>query len=380
MATKDPYAVLGVKRDTNAKEIKKAYRKLARKYHPDINPGNKEAEERFKEISAAFEVLSEPERRKVYDEFGEDGLRSGFDPEQARAYRDWQSRAQATSSHGNTHHSPREAYSEFDLGDILSGFGFADAGPATTRKRRGQDISSKMAIPFRDAVLGTEREIALEKPTICETCKGNGVQPGSTPETCQQCHGSGRMDIAQGPMAIRAPCMACKGTGAKTGPACKQCEGSGTIRKTVRLKVKVPTGIDDNQTIRLSGQGMPGQAGGPAGDLLVDIHVQPHAHLQRRGKDLYLDLPITVAEALLGSQVPVPTFGGSIKLTIPPGSQNGIKLRVKGKGVAGQPAGDLYVVLGVRMPESSNNTEAVKAAAQQIEKLYAGDVRADLRI
>jgi DnaJ-class molecular chaperone len=143
MATKDPYTVLGVKRDTNAKEIKKAYRKLVRKYHPDINPGNKEAEERFKEISAAFEVLSEPDKRKVYDEFGEDGLRSGFDPEQARAYRDWQSRAQATSSHGNTHHSPREAYSEFDLGDILSGFGFADAGPATTRKRRGQDISSK---------------------------------------------------------------------------------------------------------------------------------------------------------------------------------------------------------------------------------------------
>jgi molecular chaperone DnaJ len=189
MATKDPYAVLGVKRDTSNKDIKKAYRKLARKYHPDVNPGNKEAEERFKEISAAFEVLSEPEKRKVYDEFGEDGLRSGFDPEQARAYRDWQSRAQATSSHGSTHSNARETYSEFDLGDILSGFGFADAGPATTRKRRGQDISSKMTIPFRDAVLGTEREIALEKPTICETCKGNGVQPGIKSETCQQCHG-----------------------------------------------------------------------------------------------------------------------------------------------------------------------------------------------
>lgn len=273
MSIKDLYAVLGVKRDASDEEIKKTYRKLARKYHPDVNPGNKEAEDRFKEISAAFEVLSEPEKRKLYDEFGADGLRTGFDPEQARAYQDWQKRAQATSSHNRAQFDPRDVYSEFDLGDILGGFGYADAGTAAPRKRRGQDIHSEMTIPLRDAVLGTEREIALEKPTVCETCKGEGVQPGGKPETCDQCHGTGRMDIAQGPMAIRAPCMACKGTGTKMGPACKSCKGVGTIPKTIRLKVKVPAGIDDGQTIRLSGQGMPGYAGGPAGDLLIVIQI-----------------------------------------------------------------------------------------------------------
>ena len=386
MASKDLYEILGVKRAADADEIKKAYRKLARKLHPDVNPGDKVAEEQFKEVSAAFEVLSDDEKRKIYDEFGGDGLKAGFDPEQARAYRDWQKRAEATGAYRSASSGAGFEGVDFDLGDIFGG-AYGDRGRGFSRQRqdamRGGDIESELQVAFREAVLGSEREIALSCPRACDDCAGTGMEQSSSAPPCSDCGGSGGRSVGQGPIPFRRVCPTCNGSGRQPGPACKKCRGSGQVESSTRLKVKIPAGIDDGQKIRLAGQGGQGSGGAPAGDLYVRIKVAPHPLLRREGRDLFLDLPVTISEALLGGKIDVPTLDGAIKMTVPAGSQSANKLRVKGKGVpasGGKGAGDLYVVLQVKMPDSTRDPEKAKKAAEELAELYSGDLRAGLRL
>lgn len=381
MASKDLYAILGVKRDATSDEIKRAYRRLARKHHPDVNPGDAAAEESFKQISAAFDILGDADKRKNYDEFGDDATKPGFDPDKARAYRDWQSRAQA--SEGFRGGGGRGAdFSGFDLGDLFGGMG-GFRGAARARDRHGADIESELDISLREAVLGTERDLSFRRPKRCEVCNGSGTKRGGASGTCKECGGSGQRNVAQGPLSFRATCPACAGSGRSSGPPCPSCGGSGERDARARLKVKVPVGVEDGQTIRLAGQGMPGVGAGKPGDLLIRIRVAPHPLLTRDGRNLYLDVPVTVREAMLGGKIDVPTLDGTIKLTLPAGSQTGTKLRAKGKGVpqsGTKPAGDLYVVIHVQVPDPKQDPELARRAADDLEKLYGGDVRAGLRL
>ncbi len=380
MASEDPYVVLGVSRDASPSEIKRAYRKLARQLHPDVNPDDPVAETRFKEVAVAYEVLGDAEKRKVYDEFGEEGLKSGFDPEQARAYRQWQERARATDSFRG---GPRGGAGAegFDLNDLFGGLG--SRRPRPSDDRRGADIESHLRVTFQEAVLGSRRDLSLSRPSRCEACNGIGGDMSAAPQACPGCGGSGTLNVAKGPFTYSTPCPSCGGTGQQPRPPCQACGGAGRIASTARLEVKIPAGVTDGQTIRLSGQGMPGAGAGSAGDLLIRIEIAPHPLLRREGQDLLIDVPVTVGEAMLGAKIDVPTLQGTVTLTVPKGSQSGAKLRLRGKGVPGlgkRAAGDLYVVLRVTVPTPQGDLAEAKRIAEQLGTLYTGDVRAELRL
>ena len=377
------YRTLGVSRSASKSDIKRAYKKLARKYHPDVNPGDKAAEERFKEISAAYEVLEDPEKRKLYDELGEGAESINYDPEKAKAYREWKTQAEQS---GGYHQTPTGGASEFgfDLGDIfgdLFGGGGHGFGANQNRPQQGGDISTEMTVSFVEAVQGGEREIRVTRPIACADCGGTGQRPSSGPTGCQSCGGSGRDRVARGPIPIQAPCSACGGTGQQSGPACSGCGGRGEKTETARLKVSIPAGVGDGQKIRLKGQGAPGRRGASSGDMFITIRVSAHPILTRTGKDLELELPVSVAEAMFGAEVEVPTLDGRISLKIPPGTQTGSKLRLKGKGIpkSREPAGDLYVRIGVRLPDPNRDPAAARAAAEELEALYDGDLRSELK-
>jgi molecular chaperone DnaJ len=392
-AVKDPYATLGVAKSASAEEIKKAYRKLAKKLHPDVNPGDKKAEERFKDVSAAFEVLGDPKKRALYDEFGEIALRPGFDEQKAQQFRQYQRAAGAGGASGfggfrGFEGFSGEGFDPSDLGDLGSMFGdlFSQRRQGAARRRAdertaGDDVEAAIEVDLRDAVLGAEREITLQRPARCPECKGSGVKPGTKPQRCPQCNGSGEVKVAGGLM--RATCPRCQGSGQIREP-CPRCDGEGTILEAARLKVKIPPGVETGSRVRLAGQGSPGERGGENGDLYLRITVRPHPTVRVDGRDLSLDLPITVAEALQGADVTAPTFEGPVKLKIPPGSQSGRRLRLRGRGLpalrsgaTGAPRGDLYVVLQIVLPPDS---AAARAAATEMQKLYPPDVRQDVRL
>ena len=372
--TTDLYEILGVSRQASADDIKRAYRKLARKYHPDVNPGDAAAEESFKRVSAAFDVLGDTEKRKIYDEFGAAGLEPGFDPEKARAYQEWQQRARASDAFRGGE-DPLSGLGGFDLGDIFSGF--ARSGP-----QPGGDVETEVRVSLRDAVLGAEREVAFHRASPCESCGGRGHVRAASPRPCSECGGAGRVGVARGPMSFQRACAACGGSGESPGPPCPSCQGRGVAERLVRLKVKIPAGIDDGKSIRLAGQGLPGRGGGPAGDLFLRVRVEPHPHLRRTGRDLELHVPVTVGEAMFGAKIEVPTLQGPIKLSVPAGSQCGARLRVRGRGVGGGEGapGDLYVILDVHVPQASADDPAVREAVANLGKLYPRDVRAGLEL
>ena len=366
MATRDLYADLGVKRSATTEEIKKAYRKLARKYHPDVNPGNREAEERFKTLSFAHDVLSDPEKRKAYDEFGEAGLQAGFDAARAREYQ------RAQEAMGGDGGGRAGRYSSFEdiFGDLFGGRGFGG-----TPAERGDDVETSLTVDLLDAIRGTTANVQLTKPVECAVCHGTGGEgPGVT---CPECRGRGQVKVGSGPMSFGRQCPRCHGSGRIPSKACPACQGRGVTEKLEKLNVKIPAGVDEGSRIRLAGKGGAGRGGAPPGDLYIVISVRPHPRLERRGQDLYLQLPVTVGEAMYGAKVDVPTPNGTVKLTIPPGSQSGAKLRLRGKGAPAMKsgvAGDFYVVLHVYVPPDGD--QRVRDAVKELEASYRESPRA----
>jgi molecular chaperone DnaJ len=374
MAERNYYQILGVERSASHGDIRKAYRKLARKHHPDINPGNKEAEDRFKEISVAYDILSDEQKRKLYDEFGEAGLAAGFDAEKARSYQQWQ---QQSGGPGGGYHFDMD-----DLSELFGGLGGMGGRGRKTRQgpMRGEDIESTMEIDFLDAVRGFQTSITLQRPVTCETCNGSGTKPGSNPSQCPECGGTGSKSVAQGPLQFRQTCPRCMGTGKLPGDPCTACRGAGRVLRADTIRVNIPPGAEPSKRIRLRGKGEAGVKGGPAGDLYIVPRIRPHPLLTRSGKDLSMELPITIGEAVRGATVEVPTPLGKLNVKIPAGAQSGQQLRLKGKGVSahGQSsAGDLYLRLMVRVPKDNNIADEV---IETIDRAYAEDVRKDLRL
>ena len=348
----DFYQTLGVTKTSSQDEIKKAFRKLAREYHPDKNPGDKAAEEKFKEVNQAYETLSDPEKRKQYDELsrlgafggGPGGFRpgaggfQGFDP---RAYQQ-----------GGTQ------FDVGDLGDILGSlFGGAAPGGARGRRRgaeRGDDVQVDVTVSFDDSLHGATVRVPVDKPDRCDTCHGSGAKPGTTPKVCPECQGRGVVAQNQGFFALSQPCPRCHGQGTIIESPCPTCKGSGVQNKTRRYNVKIPAGVKDGSKIRIKGKGEAGQRGGPSGDLYVLVHVEADDLFERRGDDLVLEVPVTIAEAALGTSVKIPTAGGGrVSLKIPAGSQDGRTFRLRGKGAPRLKGGhgDLHVRLRVQVPD-----------------------------
>ncbi len=340
---RDYYEVLGVSRDATEDEIKKAYKKLARKYHPDMNPGDKEAEEKFKEVNEANEVLSDPDKKARYDQFGF----AGVDPSYGAG-------AGGAGGYG----SP---FDFGDLGDIFGSFfggGFGSTAARRNGPQRGESIRASVAISFTEAAFGCEKEVTVERSEQCATCKGNGCAPGTTPEVCPDCHGSGAVTRAQrtpfGVMQSQTVCPKCGGTGKIIHQPCPDCGGRGAVRKRKTIKVSIPAGIDDGQTISLRGQGHAGRNGGPSGDLLITVMVRPHEIFRREGTAVFCEAPITFTQAALGAELEIPTIDGKVKYAIPEGTQTGTTFRLKGRGIPdlnGRGRGDQYVTVTIETPK-----------------------------
>ncbi|MEU8152681.1 molecular chaperone DnaJ [Micromonospora sp. NPDC048986] len=368
---KDFYAVLGVDKAASADDIKKAYRKVARESHPDHNPGDPKAEERFKAASEAYNVLSDSGRRREYDE-----MRSLFG---SGAFR---RNARGEGQPGGVPFDVSDMFGGGGGGDRrFGGAGFQDlfssifsggqaGGQAAPRgPARGRDVETEVALDFGDAVRGVTLPLTLRAPGVCDTCHGNGAKPGTQPRTCPVCHGAGVTTRNQGSFSFSEPCRNCQGVGTVVEEKCPECHGSGGVTKTRTMNVRFPAGVADGQRIRLAGRGEPGERGGPAGDLFVHVKVRPDELFGRTGDDLTLTVPVTFAEAVLGTDLRVPTLDGAMTLRVPPGTPSGRVLRARGKGVArrdGQ-AGDLLVTLDVVVPArlSDEARTALESFAEQ---------------
>jgi len=374
---KDYYDILGVAKDTPQEAIKKAYRKLARKWHPDINPGNKEAEQKFKEISAAYDCLGNTEKRKLYDEFGEESLRAGFDAEKAREYKKWSGFQQQAARGGGEPFGRYHSYEDV-FGDL---FGFGDSsGFRRTGPVAGRDVEHEITIGLLAALRGFETELSMQKQTLCARCSGSGTEPGATLSVCTACGGSGRLNVAQGPVQFTKSCPRCKGHG-QVGKSCGACGGSGQMLGTERIKVSIPQGVREGSKVRVAGKGEPGSNGGPAGDLYLVVHIEPHPLIKREGDDLFMEVPVTVREAMAGSTITVPTVDGAVNLKVPPKSQSGQTLKLKGKGAVNpktKKRGDLMVRLIVKVPRTEDRD--VLEAAEKLERVYGEDVRKGVRL
>jgi molecular chaperone DnaJ len=339
MAKRDYYDVLGVGRSATEAEIKKAYRKLARKYHPDVNPGDKGAEEKFKEISEAHEVLSDKDKRKQYDAVGHAAF-EGFRPGGGG----WQ----GFEGFGRSGGGPQGG--AYDFSDLFGGL-FGDAmGGAKTGSRRGSDLEYEMEIEFAEAVLGAEKEISYRRGAPCEACSGVGFQPGTGGGACQQCGGSGSIRARRGPIAFQQPCPRCQGTGRLPGTPCSSCGGTAQQPRLEKIRVHIPAGVDTGSRVRVGGKGEAPAGGGPTGDLYIRIQVRPHPTLRRQGDDVVTTVRLPLLDAVLGGTTLVPTLGDAVKMRIPAGTQNGQRFRIKGKGVPGK--GDLYAEIQVEIPKN----------------------------
>jgi molecular chaperone DnaJ len=361
---RSPYEILGVSKTATADEIKKAYRKLARQYHPDRNPGDASAEERFKEVQGAYDLLSDPEKRKQYDTFGSANGRGG-----------------PGFGGGNVN------FADFDLGDLgnlgdLFGGVFGNRGHGQqrqTRAQRGSDIEVQINLSFEDALKGVETKIPVTLETACSECHGSGARPGTAPIICPECKGRGVVAESQGFFALSQPCPRCRGNGTVIEDPCPRCHGSGRERRTKRYTVKIPAGVKDGTRIRLKGKGEAGFQGGEAGDLFVVTRVEPSKLYERRGDDLVVDVPVTFSEAALGATIEVPTPDGSVSLKVKPGTQDGRLLRVKGKGaprLKGSGRGDVLARLRVAVPTRLKKRE--RELLEELQKVSGEDPRGRL--
>jgi molecular chaperone DnaJ len=331
MEDRDYYKILGVSRDATEDQIKKNYRKVAMQYHPDRNPGNKQAEEKFKMASEAYEVLRDPEKREIYDRYGIEGLKgSGF-----TGFRGFE-----------------DIFSAF--GDIFEDFfGFGTTGRSRTRARAGADLRYDLKISFYDSAFGKEAEIEIPKNVVCDVCNGTGAKPGTYPIQCPTCKGTGQVTRSQGFFTISTTCGHCQGEGKIIPHACKECRGHGRVRKTKKIQIKIPPGVDTGSKLRIRGEGEEGQRGGPPGDVFVFIYVDPHDFFSRDGDDIVCQIPISFPQAALGTEIAVPTLNGEGKLVIPKGTESGAILRIKGEGfpkIRGYGRGDEIVQVIVKTP------------------------------
>ncbi len=353
MAQKDYYEILGVPEKASDDEIKKAYRRLAKKYHPDSNPNNKMAEEKFKEISEAYDVLSNTEKRKQYDQLRQMGQR-GFAG--AEGFEDIFSRRKGK---GRTF-SFEDLGGFGDLGDLFSNI--FDMGETTRRKRwgpqKGADLYTEVEIPFDLAISGGKTAIELKKEEACSVCGGTGAKPGTPLSTCPECGGSGMISFAQGGFAVSRPCPRCLGRGKIISTPCPQCGGRGQTFARKRILFNIPAGINDGTQLRLRGQGQPGSGGGAPGDLIVKVNVGRHRFFDRRGQDVYCKVPINVAQAILGSKIRIRTIDGKVDLKIPPGTQSGTKFRLRRRGLeVNGSRGDQYVEVIVEIPKKMSEKQ-----------------------
>lgn len=345
MANKDYYEVLGLTKGASDDEIKRAFRKLAVQYHPDKNKGNKEAEEKFKEINEAYQVLSDPEKKARYDQFGTADFQGGFD---------------GFGGFGGFD------FADMGFGDIFDSF-FGGGFSSRRRKdapQKGDDIEVIMRLTFEEAVFGAEKEISISRNETCETCRGNGAKPGTSPVTCDKCSGTGQVRVQRntplGSFVSTSYCDKCGGKGKLINDPCTTCKGKGKERKHRKIKVNVPAGVDNDNIIPLRGQGEHGVNGGPPGDLYIGLKVGSHPVLKRKGVDIYIDTHISFAQAALGTELKVPTVDGDVKYTVPQGTQPGTIFRLKGKGVPkvnSSARGDQYVNVIVDVPKKLNEKQ-----------------------
>jgi molecular chaperone DnaJ len=382
MAGKDYYSILGVKKDAKESEIKKTYRKLARKYHPDVNPGDKQAEDKFKSISEAYEALSDPAKRKSYDEFGEEGLKSGFDPEQARQYKQWSQQSARTRGPrgfggGQSFDTGGFKYSGFE--DVFSDL-FGGAGATQRSPSRGRDIESALNLDFNIAMHGGSTRVSLQTSAPCGACGGSGRVGTPGDGVCRTCNGTGQTGVSQGPVNFTRTCPDCGGTG-RAGQTCKDCGGTGILPKVETIDVTIPAGVKDGSKIRLAGKGEPGRNGGPPGDLFIITHIAAHPFYKRDGDSLRVEIPVTIGEAMNGADIPVDTPTGVVHLKIPKGTKGGQRFRLKGKGAPNLKTkipGDLYVTVRVQVPETDD--QEAMAAAKKLDTFYKGNVRQGIKL
>lgn len=338
MTKKDYYEILGLAKNASDEDIKRSYRKLAMKYHPDRNPGNKEAEEKFKEASEAYEVLRDPEKREIYNRYGHEGLSgtgfsgfSGFE----------------------------DIFSSF--GDIFEDvFGFTGSRRGRTAARAGADLRYDLNISFTEAIFGTEKDVDLEKYETCGECRGTGAAPGTSAEVCPRCRGTGQVTQSSGFFSISTTCPQCRGEGRIIRTPCKKCLGSGRVRVKKKVHLKIPGGVETGSRLRLRGEGEEGKLGGPDGDLYVFLHVEQHEFFQRDGDDIYCQVPISITQASLGGNIEVPTLEGHETLKIPRGTQSGKVFRLKGKGaphLRGYGKGDQVIQTVVKIPTHLNKRQ-----------------------
>ena len=350
-ATRDYYEALGVKKDASQEDIKKAYRKLARKYHPDLNPGDKNAEQKFKEINEAYEVLGDQKKRAEYDQFGRSPFegRPGF-----------------------------EGFRTYDFGDTFD-FGFGDmfsdvfGRMARPEALKGHDTVIGLDLTLEEAFSGTTKAITFNRETACQACNGSGAELSVV---CDVCKGTGSVKTSKGFFRMSQPCQSCGGTGRKITKACSVCAGIGKVLKTESVKAKIPAGVDTGSRVRLRGLGGPGERGGPTGDLHIEITVRQHRLFKRKGDDIYLDLPVTFTEAALGAKIEVPTIDGMTVMTLPPGTQGGQRFKLSGKGMLSPKTGvrgNQYVNVKIVVPK--NVTNKAKEALKEIESLYRENPR-----
>ena len=352
---RDYYEVLGVQKGAGDQEIKKAYRKLAKENHPDLNPGDKGAEARFKEINEAYEVLSDKDKRAKYDQFGHAGVDPNF----------------GGGGFGGFD------MGDIDLGDIFGSFfggGFGGSRRADPNApQRGSSLRASITISFAEAMAGCAKELSLTRLESCDTCRGTGCAQGTTAEVCRKCRGTGKIRVQRGmggfAFATEAPCPDCRGTGKIIHQPCKSCGGGGNVRKQRKISVSVPQGINDKQAISLRGQGNAGANNGPAGDLIVEVRVKPHPYFQREGTSVLYECPVSFYQAAMGAELEIPTIDGKVKYTLPAGTQPGTTFRLRGKGIPelrGRGRGDQYVTVQVKVPASLTNQQrdALQAFAE----------------
>jgi molecular chaperone DnaJ len=371
LAPRDPYSVLGVDRKASPDEIKKAYRKLARQYHPDRNPGDDSAEERFKEVQSAYDIVGDPDKRKQYDRggifFGSGGRGGG-------------------PTTGTGAGTGAGGFGGFEaaggFGDILSNlFGRAGGGTAgaRTRPEKGADLDAEVTVSFEDAITGTQVPLTVQAPSRCTTCHGTGAKPGTSPKVCPRCQGRGLESQGQGLFSISQPCTRCGGAGTVIEDPCPTCHGEGVVRMAKRYRVNIPPGVREGSRVRLAGKGAPGPNNGPSGDLFVVTHVKDSPVFQRKGDNVEVEVPLTIPEAIRGAEVEVPTLHGSKRLRVPAGTQHGTVQRLRGEGpprLGGKGRGDIHYRFVIDVPASLNSEQS--EAVEKLSQVMNGNPRAKL--